>query len=48
MNSALLQSQFNDFEEPQPGENVLRIELGQTPQQIVERIKTELNLADSG
>ena len=48
MNSALLQSQFDDLEEPQSEENVLRIEWGQTPQQIVERIKTELNLTDSG
>jgi len=48
MNPALLQSQFDDLEEPQSEENVLRIEWGQTPQQIVERIKTELNLTDSG
>jgi len=47
MNAALLQSQFDDLEEPQPDENGLTIELGQTPGQIVERIKTKLNLATS-
>ena len=48
MNAALLQSQFDDLEEPQPGENVRTIQLGRTPQQIVEEIKTNLNLAVSG
>jgi gluconokinase len=48
MNAALLQSQFDDLEEPQPDENVLTIELGRTPEEIVERIKTKLNLAGSG
>jgi gluconokinase len=48
MNPDLLQSQFDDLEEPQPDENVLTIELGRTPEQIVERIKTKLNLAGSG
>jgi gluconokinase len=48
MNAALLQSQFDDLEEPQTDENVLTIELGQTPGQIVERIKTNLNLAATG
>ena len=47
MNAALLQSQFDDLEEPRPDENVLTIELGRTPEEIVERIKTELNLAGS-
>jgi gluconokinase len=47
MNAALLQSQFDDLEEPQPDENVLTIELGRTPEEIVERIKTKLNLAGS-
>jgi gluconokinase len=45
MNAALLQSQFDDLEEPQPDENVLTIELGQTPEDIVERIEAKLNLA---
>jgi gluconokinase len=48
MNPDLLQSQFDDLEEPQADEKVLTLELGQTPEQIVERIKTKLNLAASG
>ena len=48
MNANLLQSQFDDLEEPQPDENVLTIELGRTPEEIVERIKAKLNLAGSG
>jgi gluconokinase len=48
MNAALLQSQFDDLEEPQPDENVLTIELGRTPEEIVERIEAKLNLAGSG
>lgn len=48
MNAALLQSQFDDLEVPQPDENVLTIEPGRTPEEIVERIKTKLNLAGSG
>ncbi len=48
MNAALLQSQFDDLEEPQPDENALTIQLGRTPQKIVEEIKTNLKLAGSG
>lgn len=48
MNATLLQSQFNDLEEPQPDENVLTIQLGRTPQEIVEEIKRNLNLAGRG
>jgi gluconokinase len=48
MDAALLQSQFDDLEEPQPDENVLTIELGRTPEEIVERIEAKLNLAGSG
>jgi gluconokinase len=48
MNAALLQSQFDDLEEPQLNENVLTIQLGRTPQEIVEEIKTNLNFAGSG
>ena len=44
MNANLLQSQFDDLEEPQPDENVLTIELGRTPEEIVERIEAKLNL----
>jgi gluconokinase len=45
MNPTLLRSQFADLEEPQPVEGVLTIELGRTPQQLVEEIKTKLSLA---
>ena len=48
MNTALLQSQFDDLEQPQPDENVLTSELGRTPEEIVDRIKAKLNLARSG
>jgi|SRR4051794_21762667 gluconokinase len=48
MNAALLQSQFDNLEEPQSDENVLTIELGRRPKQIVERIKTNLDLAAKG
>ena len=48
MNAALLQSQFDDLEEPKADENVLTIELGRTPEEIVERIEAKLNLAGSG
>jgi len=48
MNATLLQSQFDDLEEPQTDENVLTIELGRTPEEIVERIEAKLNLANSG
>jgi len=44
MNPALLQSQFADLEEPQPAEAVLTIELGRTPHELVEEIKTKLRL----
>ena len=44
MNPELLQSQFADLEEPQPNEDVLTIDLGQSPQELVEEIKAKLNL----
>ena len=47
MNANLLQSQFDDLEEPQPDEDVLTIELRRPPEEIVERIKAKLNLAGS-
>jgi gluconokinase len=47
MNIALLQSQFDDLEQPQPDENVITIELGRTPEEIVERIETKVNLTGS-
>src|SRR5512133_1456686 len=42
MNAALLQSQLDDLEEPQPDENVLTIELRRTSEKIVERIEAKL------
>ena len=45
MNPELLQSQFDDLEEPQPDENAVKIQLGRTPQEIVEEIKAKLHLA---
>jgi gluconate kinase len=43
----LLQSQFDDLEQPQPDENVLTIELGRTPEEIVDSIEAKLNLTGS-
>ena len=42
MNPALLESQFADLEEPTPSENVLTVELGDSPRDLVEKIKTSL------
>jgi gluconokinase len=44
MNPALLTSQFADLEEPGSDEKVLAIELGRTPEELVEEIKTKLHL----
>ena len=44
MNPALLRSQFADLEEPAPNEDAIRIELGRTPQEIVEEIKARVHL----
>lgn len=45
MNPALLRSQFADLEEPQPEEEVVTIELGRTPHELVREIKTKLHLS---
>lgn len=45
MDRDLLQSQFDDLEEPQPGEHVLTIQLGGTLGEIVGEIKAKLHLA---
>ena len=45
MNPELLRSQFADLEQPEPDEDVLTTELGRTPQELVEDIKTKLRLA---
>src|SRR5262249_15604732 len=42
---ALLQSQFDDLEEPHSDESVLTIELGRTPQELVKEIKEKLHLS---
>jgi gluconokinase len=44
MNPELLRSQFADLEQPEPDEDVLTSELGWTPQELVEEIKTKLHL----
>jgi gluconokinase len=44
MNPALLDSQFADLEEPQPSECALSLELGRSPRDLVEFIKTKLKL----
>ena len=48
MNPELLQSQFDDLEQPQPDEDVLTIELGRTPQKIVQEIEGKLHLVSMG
>jgi gluconokinase len=45
MNPELLRSQIADLEQPEPDEDVLTTELGRTPQELVEDIKTKLRLA---
>ena len=45
MSPELLRSQFADLEEPKPDEDVLTIELGRSPQELVEEIKAKIHLA---
>ena len=45
MNPGLLRSQFTDLEQPEPDEDVITIELGRTPHELVEEIKRDLRLA---
>jgi len=47
MNPALLQSQFDDLEEPRADEHVLTVTLGRTPEEIVGEIEAKLRLARS-
>ena len=47
MNPDLLQSQFDELEEPQPDEHALTIQLGRTSQAIVEEMQSKLHLANS-
>jgi gluconokinase len=48
MNPVLLRSQFADLEEPGPNEEVVTIELGPTPEELVSEIKTKLELSGKG
>lgn len=47
MNPDLLQSQFDDLEEPQVDEHTLTVALGRTPEKIAEEIEAKLHLARS-
>jgi len=47
MNAALLQSQFDDLEEPQADEHARTVALGRAPEAIVEEIEAKLHLAKS-
>jgi gluconokinase len=47
MNPDLLRSQFVDLEEPESDEDAITIELGRTPEELVEEIKTRLSLASN-
>ena len=47
MNPALLQSQFEDLEEPQPDEHGLTVQLGGTPEEIVNEIKAKLHVVST-
>jgi gluconokinase len=44
MNPALLQNQFDDLEEPQPTEGAIVIELGRSPRELVQDIKSKLEI----
>ena len=44
MNPELLQSQFATLEQPEAGEDVIIIELGRSPRELVDEIKNKLNL----
>jgi gluconokinase len=44
MDPVLLDSQFGDLEEPQSSEDALSLELGRSPRDLVELIKTKLKL----
>ena len=46
MNPALLHSQFADLEKPKPAEGAITIELGRTPEELIEEIKSKLGVAN--
>jgi len=45
MNAGLLQSQFDELEEPQADERAITVALGRAPEEIVEEIEANLHLA---
>jgi gluconokinase len=47
MDPTLLKSQFTDLEEPKPADGTVTVELGRSPQELVEEIKAKLGLVDS-
>ena len=47
MNPDLLQSQFADLEKPESDEDAVTIELGRTPEELVEEIKARLSSASN-
>ena len=48
MKPGLLRSQFADLEEPGPDEETLTVELGRTPEELVNEIKAKLHLTGKG
>jgi gluconokinase len=46
MNPELLRSQFADLEEPKPDKDILTVDLGRTPEELVDQMKTRLHLAE--
>ena len=48
MNPALLRSQFADLDQPRSDEDAVTIELGRTPEELVQEIKTKLLLCRNG
>jgi gluconokinase len=42
MNPDLLRSQFADLEEPQPAEGAVVIDLGRSPRELVQEIKSKV------
>ena len=44
MKPDLLRSQFADLEEPETDENIITVELGRTPEELVEEVKSKLQL----
>jgi gluconokinase len=46
MNPDLLQTQFDDLEEPELHEDVLTVQFGGTPEEIVGEIKAKLRLTN--